>query len=104
VDPFASSFAECIRWHLAKVACLPSVSATTLGNEALSVHRCAFFADCYGHGTRQSTSLPSVTLDKVTRIPLLFVFAIPSKQTKDISYNHRIYITYITESSHTSKT
>jgi hypothetical protein len=81
-----------------------SVLATTLVKEALSVHRCAFFVECYGHDTRQNISLPSVTLGKVTRIPFLFVFVIPSKQTKDISHNHHIYITDITESSHTSNT
>jgi hypothetical protein len=37
-------------------------------------------------GTRQSTSLPSVTLDKVTSILLFYCFfAIASKQTKDIT-------------------
>jgi hypothetical protein len=41
-------------------------------------------------------SLPSVILSKVTRIPFLFVFVVPSKQTKDISHNHHIYITDIT--------
>jgi hypothetical protein len=94
--PFISSFAECTRRHSAKVASLPSAKATTLDKEALSVSRCAFFAECYDPDTRQSTSLPSVTLDKVTRIPLLFVFAIPSIQTKHISHNHYIYIIDIT--------
>jgi hypothetical protein len=74
VDPFASSFVECIRWHSVKVACSTSVSATTLGKEALPVPRCAFFAECYGHGTWQIISLSSVALAKVTEIPLLFVF------------------------------
>jgi hypothetical protein len=82
-----------------------SAKATSLGKEALLVPRCAFFAECYDLDTWQSTSLLSVTLNKVTIIPLfLFVFAILSKQTKDISHNHHIYITDITESSHTSNT
>jgi hypothetical protein len=96
--PFVSSFVECTRWHSAKLASLTSAKTTTLVKEALPVPRCAFFAECYGHGTRQNNSLPSVTLDKVTRVSFLFVFAFPSKQTKDISYNHHKYhiiITYI---------
>jgi hypothetical protein len=39
------------RRHSTKVASLPSVEATTLGKEALSVPMCAFFAECYGLGT-----------------------------------------------------
>jgi hypothetical protein len=54
VDPFASSFVECIRTHSANVASLPYVSATSLGKKPLLVHRCAFFAECYVHDTRQS--------------------------------------------------
>jgi hypothetical protein len=83
------------------MACLSSVSAIALVKEFLPVPRRAFFAKGYGHGTRQSTSLLSVTLGKVTRIPLFYLFfAISSKQTKNISHNHHIYITYIIESSH----
>jgi hypothetical protein len=55
-------------------------------------------------------SVMALTLDKVPlcrvlhsaklpEYPFLFVFAIPSKQTKDILHNHH---TCITESSHTS--
>jgi hypothetical protein len=33
---------------------------------------------------------------KVANIPFLFVFIIPSKQTKNISHNHHIYHIYIT--------
>ena len=68
-------------WHSAKVAWLPSLTATTLGKKVLPVPRCAYFAECY-------------TLGKVIRIPF-HLFTIPSKQTKDISHNHHIYITYI---------
>jgi hypothetical protein len=64
-----------------------------------------FFAECYGHRTRKMHSLPSVTLNKVTRdgeTHFLCVFIIMLyKQTKDMSQNHHIYIT---ESSHTSQT
>ena len=44
------------------------------GKEDLLVSRYALFAKCYGHCTRQRHSLPSVTLDKVTRNPFLFIF------------------------------
>jgi hypothetical protein len=69
--PFVSTFAECTRRrHSAKVASLPSAEAIALGKEALPVSRYTVFAECYDLDTRQSTSLPSVTLDKVTNIPL----------------------------------
>jgi hypothetical protein len=58
---FGSIFTECIRRYSTKVACLPSASATTLGKEALPVPRRAFFAECYGHKTREKRyTLPSV--------------------------------------------
>jgi hypothetical protein len=74
---------------------LSSVRVTALDKEALPVPRCSFSAECYDPDTRQS--------DQYT--PFLFVFAIPSKQTKyntytsQISHNHHryhIYITYLT--------
>jgi hypothetical protein len=74
VGPFDGLFAKCIMWHSAKVVPLPSTMVMTLGKEALSVPRCTFFVECCGRGTRQSTSLPSVTLDKVTRISLFYLF------------------------------
>jgi hypothetical protein len=105
VDPFASSFVECIRRHSANVASLPYVSATLLGKEAFLVYRCSFFAECYVHDTRQSTSLPTVTLGKVTIIPLFYLFLLfhPNKQkiyhiiiiyTSHISQNHHIHQTH----------
>jgi hypothetical protein len=80
--PFVSFFAECSWRHSAKLASLPSARATTLGKEALSVLRCCFSAECYGLDTWQSTSLPSVTLGKVTSIHLfnLFLLFHPNKQ------------------------
>jgi hypothetical protein len=75
VGPFASPFVECYRRHSVKGVSLLSVRTTGLGKEALPVPRYAFFVKCYGHGTRQSTSLSN---------PFLFVFNITSKQTKDI--------------------
>jgi hypothetical protein len=85
-SPFVSTFVECTRRHLTKVASLPSVEATSLGKEALPVPRCAFFAECY---TRQSDQY----------IPFyLFLLFHPNKQI--ISHNHHmyhIYITYLTK-------
>jgi hypothetical protein len=63
------------------------------------------FSECYDLHTRQSNSLPSVT-GKVTRILFLFVFTIPSKQTKHISHNHHRYhiiIIYIIETTYFKK-
>jgi hypothetical protein len=46
-------FVECFVWHSTKRASLPSVRATTLGKEPISVPRSWFFADCQIAGTRQ---------------------------------------------------
>jgi hypothetical protein len=45
VGPFASLFAECFRRHSTKVASLSSAMTVALDKEALSVPRCAFFAE-----------------------------------------------------------
>jgi hypothetical protein len=97
-EPFVRFFAECSRRHSAKLASLPSVGATALGKETLPVPRCCFFAECYGPDTRQSDQYTS----------FLFVFSIPSKQTKDITYtsqishNHHRYHIIITDITYTS--
>jgi hypothetical protein len=83
--------------HSTKSASLLSARATTLDKETISVPRYWYFAECYGSGTRQSTSLPSVTLDKVTSIHL-FIYFLYSIQTnkryhiyiKDITYTSQI--------------
>jgi hypothetical protein len=51
VDLYASPFVEGAGRHSAKGAFMPSVKTTTLDKEALSILRCAFFAECYGHCT-----------------------------------------------------
>jgi hypothetical protein len=53
--PHARFFAECFVWHSAKRASLPSVRATTLGKEPISMPRSWFFTECYGPDTRQRT-------------------------------------------------
>jgi hypothetical protein len=87
VDTFVSLVVECIRRHSIKVASFLSGSATALGKEALLVP-----------GVSSLPSAMVVALGKVTRIPILFVFVIPSKQTEHISHNHHIYIPEFTES------
>jgi hypothetical protein len=77
VGPFASPFAECAGQHSAKVASLPSALTTALGKEDFTGSQVSFFAECY---TRQSNQ----------EVPFLFVFAVPSKQTKDIYHSHHI--------------
>jgi hypothetical protein len=98
--PHVRYFAECLLWHSAKHASLPSARAITLGKEPIPVPRSWLFAECYGPDTRQSTSLPSVTLDKVTSTHLFYLFSLfhPNKQKifTDITYiHHRSSQTYI---------
>jgi hypothetical protein len=95
--PFVRFFAECSVWQLAKCASFLSARATSLDKEAITVPRYCFSAECYDPDTQQITSLPSVTLGKVTSIHLLFVFYIPSKQTKDTTYTSKISHIYITD-------
>jgi hypothetical protein len=91
---------------------LPSASATTLSKETLPVPRCAFFAECYGHGTRQKTYLPNVTLDKVIRIPFYYLCLLlhPNKQKTyhiiitDIHHRYHRIITYIIHTTYLIKT
>jgi hypothetical protein len=87
-------------WHSAKRASLLSARATTLGKEPIPVPRSWFFAECYGSDTRQSTSLPSVTLGKATNMHLFICFPYSIQTNKryftDITYiHHRSSQTYI---------
>jgi hypothetical protein len=97
VGPFASPFAECSGRHSAKGASLLSAWTIALGKESFTGSQVCFFAECYGHSTRQRASLPSVTLGKVTRHKYyLFLLFHPNKQNI-----YHIYIIKFTESSHT---
>jgi hypothetical protein len=98
VDPFDSPFAECDERNSVTRASLPSARTTTLDKETLPIPRCAFFAECYGHYTRQSHSLSSVTFKKVIRNPLFYLFLLFHPNKQNIYY---IYITKFTESSRT---
>jgi hypothetical protein len=93
--PHVRLFAECSVRHSAKPTSLPSASDIALDKVPKPVPRFLLFAECCDPDTRQSASLSSVTLGKVTSIYLLFVFCIPSTQTKDITYISHMYITDI---------
>jgi hypothetical protein len=98
MDPFVRFFVECSMRHSAKFASLPSARATTLGKEALPMPRYWSSAECYGPDTRQSTSLLSVTLGKVTSIHLFYLFFLFNPNKQKIPHIHHIdhiYITYI---------
>jgi hypothetical protein len=74
VGSHASLCVEHAGWHSANGVSFLSARTITLGKEVLPVPRCAFFAECYGHCTRQRHSLPSVTLGKVTRDSIFICF------------------------------
>jgi hypothetical protein len=90
--PHVRFFAECLARHSAKHASLLSVKDIALGKEPIPVPRSWFFPECYGLDTRQSTSLPSVTLGKVTSRHLFYLFFIFHPNKQKISH---IYITDI---------
>jgi hypothetical protein len=81
-------------------ASLPSARATTLGKEAIPVPRYCFSAECYDPDTRQSTSLPSVTLDKVTSIHLFYLFFLFHPNKQKIPHIHYKYHIYTSQISH----
>jgi hypothetical protein len=81
---------------------LPSARATTLGREALPVPRCSFFAECYGLDTRRRTSLPSVTLGKVTSLHLFNLFLLFHPNKQKLSHIHHRYHIIITNTIYTS--
>jgi hypothetical protein len=59
-----------------------------------TVPRSWFFVECYGLDTRQSTSLPSVTLGKVTSKHLFYLFFIFHLDKQKIPHTHHIYHIY----------
>jgi hypothetical protein len=84
-------FVECLLWHSTKRGSLPSARATTLGKEPISVPTSWFFAECYGSDTRQSTSLSSVTLGKVTSRHLFYLFSLFHPNKQKIFHRYHIY-------------
>jgi hypothetical protein len=105
VGPFASPFAECAGRHSVKVASLPSALTTALGKEGFTGSQVSFFAECHGHSTQQRYPLPSVTLGKVTKKSLFYLFLLfhPNKQ-KIYIIHITLYIIRITESTYLSST
>jgi hypothetical protein len=93
--PHVWYFAEYFVWHSAKHASLPSVRATTLGKEPIPVPRSWFFVECYGPDTRQSTSLSSVTLGKVTSTHLFNLFFLFYPYKQKIFHRYHIYTSQI---------
>jgi hypothetical protein len=92
--PHVRYFAECLVWHSTKRASLPSARDITLGKEPIPMPRSWFFVEWYGPNTRQSTSLPSVTLGKVTSIHLFYLFFIFHPNKQKIPHIHHIYHIY----------
>ena len=89
--PHVRLFAECSVRHSAKPTSLPSASDITLGKEPKMVPRSVLFAECYDPDTRQSASLPSVTLDKVPSIYLFYLFFVFHPHKQKISHIYHIY-------------
>ena len=93
--PHVRLFAECSVRHSAKPTSLPSASDITLGKEPKPVPRSVLFAECYDPDTRQSASLPSVTLGKVTSIYLFYLFFVFHPHKQKISHIYHIYTSQI---------
>jgi hypothetical protein len=121
------SFAECLLWHSAKRPILPSACyhgprqrvlqwaplpvpllsalATALDKDGFAGSQVSFFGECHGqHSAKMALpiprfpSLPSVTLGKVTRMSLFYLFLLfyPNKQ-KIYIIHITLYINHITE-------
>jgi hypothetical protein len=69
--------------------------ATTLSKEPIPVPMSWFFAECYGSDTRQSSYLPSVTLDKVTSRHLFYLFSLFHPNKQKIFDRYHIYTSQI---------
>jgi hypothetical protein len=93
--PHVRLFAECSVRHSAKPVSLPSASNITLDKVPKPVPRFLLFAECYDPDTRQSASLPSVTLGKVTSIYLFYLFFVFHPHKQKISHIYHIYTSQI---------
>jgi hypothetical protein len=111
VGPTASPFAECLVDGLSSKSppvgpfASPFVECHGHSTRQRRLYRFpgAFFAECHGHNTRQRYPLPSVTLGKVTRKSLFYLFLLfhPNKQ-KIYIIHITLYIIRIIESTHLS--
>jgi hypothetical protein len=93
--PQVRYFVECLVRHSAKHASLPSTRAITLDKKPIPVPRSWFFAEFYGPDTRQSTSLSSVTLGKVTNMHLFYLFSLFHPNKQKIFHRYHIYTSQI---------
>jgi hypothetical protein len=93
--PHVRLFAECSVRHSAKPTSLPSASDITLGKKPKPVPRSVLFTECYDPDTRQSASLPSVTLSKVTSIYHFYLFFVFHPHKQKISHIYHIYTSQI---------
>jgi hypothetical protein len=93
--PHVRLFVKCSVRHSAKPASLSSASDITLGKVPKPVPRFWLFAECYDPDTRQSASLPSVTLGKVTSIYLFYLFFVFHPHKQKISHIYHIYTSQI---------
>jgi hypothetical protein len=93
--PHVRLFVECSVRHSAKPTSLSSASDITLGKVPKHVPRFWLFAECYDPDTRQSASLPSVTLGKVTSIYLFYLFFVFHPHKQKISHIYHIYTSQI---------
>jgi hypothetical protein len=93
--PHVRLFVECSVRHSAKPTSLLSASDITLGKEPKLVPRSVLFAECYDPDTRQSASLPSVTLGKVTSMYLFYLFFVFHPHKQKISHIYHIYTSQI---------
>jgi hypothetical protein len=59
--PHVRYFAECLVWHSAKCASLPSARATTLDKELILVLRSWFFTEWYSSECYTGARIPVVT-------------------------------------------
>lgn len=91
VGLFAGSFAECAGRHSAKGAYLPSAATISLDKEALSVPKCLLCRVLWLSHSAKNLFAECNTPEIDQKKPFLFVFIIPSKQTKDIYHWHHIY-------------
>jgi hypothetical protein len=93
--PHVRLFVECSVRHSAKPASLQSARDITLGKVTKPVPRFLLFAECYDPDTRQSASLPSVILGKVTSIYLFYLFFVFHTHKQKISHIYHIYTSQI---------
>jgi hypothetical protein len=90
----ASPFVECAGRYSPNKASLPSIAATIIGKQTLLVPRCVFFAECYGHSTRQRDQKTLFYLFLLSRPKKQNIYHIIITYTSHSSQNHHIHQTH----------